>query len=443
MNKKKYIYGFILGFTLTTITACFPKKDEINVTLPHDQESNIDENQTSDFVEKQVDTLSIIDEFHNLISDESSIKEITAFMNKKIADATGEEVSEMILKLEEYHINRREQEEEKYLTEALQKGLNAIQTSNSDINQVDSIKDETIKELVIELKENGYKMETVEGYYFPVIDYSFYKQFSSHASPEMKDYINIMTVESDCVFSKAEILMIGWDEVVNRIISMEKFLNQYPESKKADYIKLLYDNYVFITLYGLNNPPLFDYESKKMDEDAKQAYATALTQSVDSEFLKLLGEFMALVEKNDYTLTDDVESFRKANTSSNLNENNEISKDPNRYQVAGIDDADEFDETYELLRIALRDNDRDTFADYIAYPIKVRINDKKTEIKNKDEFIKNFDDIMNEDVKNTFLNQKLDEFFVNYQGIMVGNGQFWLNQIEGTKHKFSIYAINN
>jgi hypothetical protein len=46
-------------------------------------------------------------------------------------------------------------------------------------------------------------------------------------------------------------------------------------------------------------------------------------------------------------------------------------------------------------------------------------------------------------MKNIFLNQKLEDFFVNYQGIMVGNGQFWLNQLVGTKYKFSIYAINN
>lgn len=435
MKKKRYIYGLILGLALTCITACSIKKEDTTISQPKGQESNINEDST--------DTMSIMDEFHSLISAGTSIKEIAAFINMNIADATGEEVSEMILKLEELHTNQREKEEAKYLAEAVQKGFDAIDRTGIDINQVDSIKDEAIKKLVIESKENGYKIETVEGYYFPIIDYSFYQQFSSYATPEIKDYINIMTVESDYAFAKVEILMIGWDEVVNRILLMENFLNQYPESNKVDYIKLKYDNYVFLSLHGLNIPPLFYYGSNKMSEDAKQAYATSLTQSKDSEFLKLLGEFMTLVEKNDYELTEEVDHFRKANTNSILYEDNETSNDPNRYQVAGIDDADEFDETYELLRAALSENDKDTFADYIAYPINVIINGKKTEIKNKEVFLKNFDDIMTEDMKNVFLNQKLEDFFVNYQGIMVGNGQFWFNQLEGTKHKFSIYAINN
>lgn len=453
MKKKQYIYGLILGFTLTAMTACSPEKEEQTITPPQDQESSVDENntnntdknQTSDTNQGQTSDVevNILDEFHSLLSENSSIKEIAAFINKNISDATKEEVSEMVFRLEELHTIQREEEEEKYSVKTVQEGFNAIESAGIDSNQVDSIKDEGIKELVKESKENGYKIETVDGYYFPVIDYSFYKQFSSYATPEVKDYINIMTVESDSVFSKGANLMIGWDEVVSRIISIEKFLDQYPESNKEDYLQLLYDNYVYIALHGLDNTPLFDYESKKMNEDALKAYIAALTQHMDSKFLKLLSEFMEFVEKNNDTLTEEVESFRTSIKNRSLYENTETSKDPNRYEVAGIDDADEFDETYELLRTALLENDKDTFADYIAYPINATIDGKKTEIKNKEEFIRTFDNIMNEDMKGAFLNQKLENFFVNYQGIMVGNGQFWFNQLEGTAHKFSIYAINN
>lgn len=436
MKKKKYIYGIILGLTLTAVTACSPKKDNSNTTQPETNQ----ETQTSDESDTNKDTMV---EFNNLISGEASIKDIAAFMNENIENATQEEVSDMIVSLEELQMNRKTVEEEKYLSEEIQKSLNTLGTEGIDINQFDSIKDEAIKNLVKESKENGYKIETAEGYYFPVIDYSFYKQFSSYATPDIKDYIDIMAVESDNVFAKDAALMISWDDVVNRALSLERFLDKNPDSKKVEYIKSFYDNYVFITMHGLNNTPLFDYDSKEMDEKAKNAFATALAQSIDSDYLKKLGEFMKLVEKSDYKLTDEVESFRKANTNTGSNESNEDSKDPNRYDVAGIDDADELDKTFELLKNALADNDKDTFADYIAYPIKVKIDGKKVEVKSKDEFIKNFDNIISKDVKNAYLNQKADELFVNQYGIMVGDGQFWLNQIEGTKHKYSIYAINN
>lgn len=436
MRKKKLIYSIILGLTLTSITACSPKKENSNIGTPEtEQTSEVDENETSKD--------NIMEEFNKLISGEARLKEIAAFMNENLKNTTQEEASTMIVGFEELQIKRKTTQEEKYLSEEIQKGFNTLGTEGVDISQPDSIKDETIKKLLVESKEDGFKIETAEGFYFPVIDYSFYKQFSSYATSDMKDYIDIMAIESDNIFAKDAVLIISWEEVISRTLSYEKFLGQYPESKKAQDMKVLYERYEFITMHGLNNTPLFDYESKTMDEKAKDAFALALAQSIDSKYLKKLGEFMGIVEKSDYKLTDEVESYRKANTNNGSNDSNEVSKDPNRYDAAGIEEADEFDETYEILRTALSNNDKDTFADYISYPIKVNMDGKKVEIKDKNEFIKNFDKIINEDLKNIFLNQKVEEFFVNQYGIMVGKGQFWISQIAGSKHKFSIYGINN
>jgi hypothetical protein len=440
MNRKKYIYGMILGLTLTSVTACSPKIDNSNAAKPDtNQESVVDENQTS--------KVNIMDEYNKLIADDNvSLKEIVRYMNENIKNATGEEASTMIIGFEELQLSKKSTEDEKYLSEEIQKGFQTLALEGIDINQTDAIKDETIMKLVAGSQEAGYKIETAEGFFFPIIDYSFYKQFSSYATPEIKDYIDIMTVESDNVFAKDAALVISWDEVVNRTLAMEKYINNYTDSKKRDYIKSFYDNYVFITMHGLNNTSLFDYESKQMDEKAKSAFTNALAQSIDSEYLNKLGEFMKLAEKSDYKLSDRIETYRKENTdngSNESNESNEVVKNSERYDVAGIDDADEFDKTFELLRTALVNNDMATFADYIAYPIKVNLDGNKVEIKDKNEFIKNFDKIMNDDIKNKFIEQRPEEFFVNQYGVSIGDGEFWLSQIEGQSHKFSIYAINN
>lgn len=152
---------------------------------------------------------------------------------------------------------------------------------------------------------------------------------------------------------------------------------------------------------------------------------------------------MTIAKESNYILTDEVESFRKENTESNEKEENKRDKDPDRYSVAGIDDPDEFDKTFDLIKNALKDNDKDMFADYVAYPIKVNIDGERTDVKNKEEFIKKFDIIISEDLKNKFLNQKVEDLFVNQYGIMVGDGEFWMSEITGTKYQFSIYAINN
>ncbi len=57
-------------------------------------------------------------------------------------------------------------------------------------------------------------------------------------------------------------MVIGWDDVLDRAMNQEKFINQYPNSVKIDDVKKLYTKYVGFILFGLNNMPLFSYDSK-------------------------------------------------------------------------------------------------------------------------------------------------------------------------------------
>lgn len=54
--------------------------------------------------------------------------------------------------------------------------------------------------------------------------------------------------------------------------AQETFLSQYPHSNRAQAVKKLYELYSFYTFYGTNNTPLFIYETKKIQPNAKKGY---------------------------------------------------------------------------------------------------------------------------------------------------------------------------
>ncbi|HPD00097.1 MAG TPA: hypothetical protein PLA01_01960, partial [Acetivibrio sp.] len=68
--------------------------------------------------------------------------------------------------------------------------------------------------------------------------------------------------------------------------------------------------YLTYTLFGLNNTPLFSYDSNTMNSEAKKAYLDVLaSNSKDSGYLKILSGFMSLLEENGYKLTGEVEEY--------------------------------------------------------------------------------------------------------------------------------------
>lgn len=92
-------------------------------------------------------------------------------------------------------------------------------------------------------------------------------------------------------------------------------------------------------------------------------------------------------------------------------------------------------------------NNKEELAEQIAYPISTKVDGKVTRIQDKDDFILNYDQIVNTNFKQVISDTFTKHLFANYQGIMFGNGMYnlWISEVmtTGGTSKLMITAINN
>jgi len=264
-------------------------------------------NQTEPNTPQNPKANAIMNEFQALTQKDTSPEEVADFINNNIADVSKENAAKMVDEFERIQIKFLPQFERIIFKADMQ---NKINNEYNSITEQSDIKDTELKELITKTQNSGYKVETAEGMYFPVIDYEFYKNFSAHVTTDMKDYIDIMAVESNHVPAKDAALVISWDEIVKRTLNQDDFIETHSDSIKIDEIKQLHQKYVTFTLYGANNTPLFSYDAKTIDPEAKDAYLSAVANGGNSKFIKTLEGFLDVVKNNNYRLTNQVEQYR-------------------------------------------------------------------------------------------------------------------------------------
>ena len=323
-RKENFIRAASVGilitsiFTATLLTGCEAGKSKINSDIVNAQTS--DNSQTANNTEKQKpvedtapDESKVMEDFQALLAKNVSLPEIISFIDNNISKVSRENASMMIDKLEEMQKNFLPEMDEKfYKVEDLQQKMSEAFMQGFNISKIYDVEDAELKQLLSETRDSGYKVETAEGMFFPVIDYEFYKKYSLYVTPDMKEYIDIMAVESNNTPFKDAALVIDWDEVLKRAINLEKFIAQYKDSIRLDDVKELYKKYLNFSLFGLDNTPLFSYDSKVMDSKTKEAYMGMLERSEESGYIRIMRDFMDIVKKNDYKLTDEVSKFRES-----------------------------------------------------------------------------------------------------------------------------------
>lgn len=114
----------------------------------------------------------------------------------------------------------------------------------------------------------------------------------------------------------------------------------------------------------------------------------------------------------------------------------------NPFEVAGIQDPKAFLNTFKALQKAVADNDKEKVANYILYPLRVNDSEKSLTIPNKKDFMAKYDQIFTDAIREALVNQKTDDLFVNYQGVMVGSGELWLRRATDNPKVFGVFSIN-
>lgn len=254
----------------------------------------------------------LMETLKTLVAENSGITDVIKFIDSNISVVSRENSSVMVNELENLQKKNLKALEDKFnKEESIQSSLSKIYKSDTNFSTIDKIEDAKIKALLTETLDSGYKVETAEGMFFPVINYEFYKKYSTYVTKDFKDYIDIMAVESNKVPAKDAALVISWDDIVKRALTHEQFISKHKDSVKLQDIKNLYNKYISFSLFGLNNTPLFAYETKEMVPEAKKAFSLTSVSSISSEYYKILGDYMQLLQKNNYKLTDEVDKYRK------------------------------------------------------------------------------------------------------------------------------------
>lgn len=92
-------------------------------------------------------------------------------------------------------------------------------------------------------------------------------------------------------------------------------------------------------------------------------------------------------------------------------------------------DHTEYRKVFDRLQQAVASDDRAGVASLVVYPLEVHLGGKSRKIRNAKEFMDAWDGIMVPEVKDVITKQRYRDVFVNWQGMMFGDGQVWINGI--------------
>jgi len=94
-----------------------------------------------------------------------------------------------------------------------------------------------------------------------------------------------------------------------------------------------------------------------------------------------------------------------------------------------LGDPAAFHDAFVAIQQAVEDDDPDALAEWVQFPINVRIGDAMQTLKNADDFDAAYPDVFTPEIKSAITDQRYEDLHVTYQGAMFGDGQLWISGI--------------
>lgn len=263
----------------------------------------------------QAASSAIYNKFERYVKNASSLAAARNYLINNIGRVTVSQATIMTLHLENAQKAHLNAFSEKWYPENIQKIIGQAYQKKGDSfpGLLSVVKDSKTRALLIETRDKGYKLETSEGMYYPVMHYQGFKQFKSYIKKDIAAYIDLMAVESNDPMMNDGAIVIGWDEVIDRALLVEDFLEKYPTSNRAAVIRNEYSYMKSRVFYGASNTPAYDSEDGKtltIDADVRKAYEAAIDKGTsNSELIQSLEQLIELLNSSNGVRTKEVDRF--------------------------------------------------------------------------------------------------------------------------------------
>ena len=234
--------------------------------------------------------------------------DIIRFLNVNGPRLAKKEVDQYLLQLIALQQIFQKSYERQLFSDTLNPGIN--QYKYQDLIALRNIKEEKIKDLVQRIYADGFKLSISEGMVYPEIDFSeLRKKYGRYATREVLGYLRIMAAETTRHFSEDAGLMVSPDGLGGRIAAIEVFCKEFPGFVRLTEITKLHKMYLSAYLIGMNNTPAFSYTTNRLDDRFFKSYGNSMRLYKGTEFARLTGEYLKLLERNNYQKTQVVLDF--------------------------------------------------------------------------------------------------------------------------------------
>ncbi|MDG0808319.1 hypothetical protein [Cohnella rhizosphaerae] len=240
---------------------------------------------------------ALLEAFKEQAQSDLSAAELNKALDDKLAQASPETGDALLREMLAYYDRSLPGMEKKLEAQNVQQALQKLEWPPTS-DQIGQIKDEQARSLVQEAIDGGYKLETTEGFYFPVVDYGKLKRTDPRVTAVTKDYVALLAVESDQKSASDGGLVIERSEVAARGAQAEAYVAAHPEAPERKQAEDLFaTRYIPFLLMGLDNTPVFDFDTFKIDTQVKAAIEKAISDYPGTVTAKLAQEYLAILDK--------------------------------------------------------------------------------------------------------------------------------------------------
>jgi len=245
-------------------------------------------------------------EFKSIVDSNNEPYVLVQFIDENIKNATEEEAAVMILILEKVQKEYIQEYTDEIFMEDNQMELLRLSGTElffdeANIGQIENVK---LKDIVERIFKGKYKLINMEGGFYPGIDYEKLKEYNRYLSDEIRGYIEIKALNSNKPAVLDAEITISFDELGERLIQTEKYIQKYPQGVKFEEVLRIYGDYLRLYLEGSDNSPIYEYETREIKKDILKSYKNMkgnnklITAKIISKYIDIIEYNKNIIDEN-------------------------------------------------------------------------------------------------------------------------------------------------